>query len=109
MCTHHSTEREINMKQVDKTLKQASYWVYAAWTAPFVALTILLGEIILGMDTIAGATAVTVVVTFVATSVFWWWWAITKIVYMIKVTQKVEDNFERLKEELRQIRKDLTK
>jgi|TARA_A200000159_G_scaffold101407_1_gene94210 ABC-type uncharacterized transport system involved in gliding motility auxiliary subunit len=95
------------MKKVDKTLREASYWAYAAWTAPFVALAVLIGEILIGTDSILGATSIAVVVTFVTTSVFWWWWAITKIIYMIKTTSKVEENFAELKKELIKLNKDL--
>ena len=97
------------MKQIDKTLREASYWTYAAWTAPFVALTVLIGEILIGTDSILGATSIAVVVTFVTTSVFWWWWAITKIVYMMQMTSKVEENFNELKKELTKLNKDLNK
>lgn len=95
------------MKKIDKTLREASYWSYAAWTAPFVALTVLIGEILIGSDTILGATSIAVVVTFVTTSVFWWWWAITKIVYMIDMTTQVEQNFNQLKNEIGKLNKDL--
>lgn len=95
------------MKKIDKTLREASYWTYAAWTLPFVALTVLIGEILIGSDTILGATSIAVVVTFVTTSVFWWWWAITKIVYMIDMTTQVEQNFNELKSEISKLNEDL--
>jgi hypothetical protein len=88
-----------------ETERQARWWKWAAWTAPFVALAILLGEIILGIDT--QPTSFIIVVTFIATSVFWWWWAISKIVYMIKCSYRMEDNFEHIKKEIKQVRKDV--
>ena len=87
------------------TEKQAQYWRYAAWSAPFVALAILVGEILLGWKT--NTTALIVVTTFIATSVFWWWWAISKIVYMIKCSYKMERNFEELKNDFKEIKKDV--
>jgi len=87
------------------TEKQARWWKYAAWTLPFVALAILIGEELLGFDT--APTSLIIVVTFIATSVFWWWWAISKIVYMIKCSHKMESNFEELKDELKEIKKDV--
>jgi hypothetical protein len=87
------------------TEKQAKYWRYAAWTLPFVALAILIGEILLGFDT--APTSFIIVVTFIATSVFWWWWAISKIVYMIKCSHRIEGNFEELKDELKEIKRDV--
>ena len=97
------------MKKIDKTLREASYWAYAAWTAPFVALAVLIGEILIGTDSILGATSIAVVITFVTTSVFWWWWAITKIVYMVNMTTQVEQNFNQLKNEISKLNKDLNK
>jgi len=88
-----------------KTGQEAGYWAYAAWTAPFVALAILIGEELLGFDT--APTSLVIVITFIATSVFWWWWAISKIVYMIKCSYKMESNFEELKNEFKEIRKDV--
>lgn len=90
-----------------KTEKQARYWQYAAWTLPFVALTILLGEILIGYDTLIGITSITIIVTFVATSVFWWWWTISKIVYMMKGSEKIADEFLSIRQELREIKKDV--
>jgi len=87
------------------TEKQARWWKYAAWTLPFVALAILIGEELLGFDT--APTSLIIVVTFIATSVFWWWWAISKIVYMIKCSHRIESNFEELKDELKEIKKDV--
>ena len=89
------------------TEKQARWWRYAAWTAPFVALAIILGEILLGFDSLVNITSVSIVVIFITTSVFWWWWAISKIVTMMSTSERVEKNFELLKDELKEIKKDV--
>lgn len=89
------------------TEKQARWWRYAAWTAPFVALAIILGEILLGFDSLVNITSVSIVVIFITTSVFWWWWAISKIVVMMSTAERVEKNFESLKEEIQEIKKDV--
>jgi len=94
-------------KKIKDTLAQASYWAYAAWTLPFVALAVLTGEILIGHESWMGHTAITVVVTFIITSVFWWWWALSKIVFMIRATQQVEENFTELKSELTRLSIDL--
>jgi hypothetical protein len=52
------------MKNIEK---QARWWKYSAWTLPFVALAILIGEELLGFDT--APTSFVIVVTFIATSV----------------------------------------
>ena len=90
-----------------KTEKQARYWRYAAWTAPFAALAVILGEIFLGFDSLVNITSITIAVIFITTSVFWWWWAVSKIVYMVKTTERVESNFKDLLGELKEIKKDV--
>lgn len=87
--------------------KQARWWKYAAWTAPFVALAIIIGEILLGFDSIVNITSVSIMVIFVTTSVFWWWWAVSKIVYMVNCSKRIEENFHTLKEELKEIKHDV--
>ena len=93
-----------NMKNIEK---QARWWKYAAWTAPFVALAIIIGEQLLGFDNLVQSTSLVIIVTFIATSVFWWWWAISKIVYMIKSAERVEQNFDDFKKELLEIKRDV--
>lgn len=89
------------------TEQQAQYWRWAAWTSPFVALAIILGEILLGFNSIVNITSIIIVVIFITTSVFWWWWAISKIVHMMNAAERVEKNFEGIKEELKEIKRDV--
>ena len=86
---------------------QARYWRYAAWTAPFAALAIILGEIFLGFDSLVNITSIFIVTIFITVSVFWWWWAVSKIVHMMKSTERVEQNFKELLDELKEIKKDV--
>ena len=90
------------MKNIEQ---QARWWKYAAWTAPFVALAILVGEKLLGFET--QSTSLIILITFIATSVFWWWWAINKIVLMLRTAERVEDNFLEVKRELKEIKRDV--
>ena len=87
--------------------QQAKYWRYAAWTSPFAALAILLGEIFLGFDSVVNITSIMVTTIFITVSVFWWWWAISKIVYMLNAAERVEKNFESVKKELIEIKRDV--
>ena len=89
------------------TEQQAKYWRYAAWTSPFAALAIIIGEILLGFDSIVNITSIAITTIFITTSVFWWWWAVSKIVYMIECSKRVEKNFLELSRELKEIRKDV--
>lgn len=92
------------MKNIEQ---QARWWRYAAWTAPFVALSILIGEQLLGFESLIGITSTIIVTIFITTSVFWWWWAISKIVYMMNSAQRIENNFDELKNELKEIKRDV--
>ena len=87
--------------------QQAKYWRYAAWTSPFAALAILLGEIFLGFDSVVNITSIMVTTIFITVSIFWWWWAISKIVYMLNAAERVEKNFEGFKKELIEIKRDV--
>ena len=87
--------------------KQARYWRYAAWTAPFAALAIIVGEILLGFESLVNITTISIVVIFIITSVFWWWWAISKIVDMVKCSVRMEQNFDQLSKDLKEIKKDV--
>ena len=90
------------------TEQQAKYWRYAAWTSPFAALAILLGEIFLGFDSIVNITSIAITTIFITTSVFWWWWAVSKIVYMVKCAEKMEERFFHLKEDIVELKKDVS-
>lgn len=87
--------------------QQAKYWRYAAWTSPFAALAILLGEIFLGFNSVVNITSIMVTTIFITVSIFWWWWAISKIVYMMNAAERVEKNFESVKKELIEIKRDV--
>ena len=89
------------------TEQQAKYWRYAAWTSPFAALAIILGEILLGFDSLVNITSIIIVTVFITVSVFWWWWAISKIVHMVKTTEKTVQTFDEIKHELKEIKKDV--
>ena len=87
--------------------KQAQLWKYAAWTAPFTALTIILGQIFLGFDSLVNITSIIIVTVFITTSVFWWWWAVSKIVFMVRSAERVVQNFDKLSREIKEIKKDV--
>jgi len=89
------------------TEQQAKYWRYAAWTSPFAALAILLGEIFLGFDSIVNITSIIIMTIFITTSVFWWWWAVSKIVFMVQSAEQVVQNFDELSKEIKEIKKDV--
>lgn len=97
-------------KQIVKQAQtEATYWKYAAWTAPFVALTILILELWLGEPEFIQKTIKFITITFITVSVFWWWWAIHKIIVILESMERTSDNFEDVKKELRETRKSFTR
>ena len=85
----------------DKIKRQIRWWQYAAWTAPFVALAILIGEEILGYDYIRHKTAITITIIFISVSVFWWWWAVAKIKEIFECMKRNEETFNEVIQEIK--------
>lgn len=90
-----------------KTERQADLWRYAAWTAPFIALALIILSYYLGNDQIQNIVIIGIVSTFFAVSVFWWWWAIDKIYQIVKAFDKTDKSFDTVVTELQKIRKDI--
>lgn len=88
-----------------KDPQQIKWWKYAAWTLPFVALTILIGEILLGFDSYL--TAIIISTTFIASTVLWWWWAINKIAVMLSRSEKMQESFKTLSEDIKEVKRDV--
>lgn len=93
------------LKTANKTKTEARYWMWAAWTLPFLALGILIFEHYLGWETIYVKTLVIISITFFTTSVYWWWWALNKIIALMESFHRTEQHFEDIKTELKETRK----
>lgn len=91
-------------KLLNDTKKEISLWAYAAWTLPFVALTIVLIQDFFNLQTSLGITIGIIIVTFIAVSVFWWWWALRKIFLITVAMKHNEEGFEQVISELRKTR-----
>lgn len=96
------------LEQVRNASTQARLWAYAAWTLPFVALAIIAFENYIGWDSLITRTITIISVVFFAISVFWWWWALNKIVVLLQAAKRNEENFEEIKQGLRET-KDILK
>ena len=83
-------------------IKQARWWAYAAWTLPFVALALLVGFEYFNLDNLYDIIAITIIVVFFSVSVFWWWWAIDAIKKMFVLMKNTEENFNTVKETLKE-------
>lgn len=93
------------LNTANKAKTQAQYWMWAAWTLPFVALAILAFEYFLGWDSLISKTLVIISVTFFTVSVFWWWWALNKIVVLLESFNRTEQHFKDVKHEIKETRK----
>jgi hypothetical protein len=89
----------------NKAKTEARYWMWAAWTLPFVALAILVFEYYFGLESLYSKTLVIISVTFFTVSVFWWWWSINKIIVLLESFNRTEQHFQDVKHELRETRK----
>lgn len=90
----------------EKTKREASWWIRAAWTVPFTALSGLFFLHFIGWGDLYEQTLVVAATTFFTVSVYWWWWAIYKIVNIAELLRGTVENFEKVKQELRKFRRD---
>lgn len=88
-------------------LKEAKWWAFAAWTLPFMALSILMFEYWIGWDSFYAKSLVIVSVVFFSISVYWWWWAISRIIRLSEIHNKNLEGWEKVQQEIQELRKDL--
>jgi hypothetical protein len=92
------------IQAVKKSGQEASLWAYAAWTLPFVALSGIVFEHFVGLDSWINVSIVIITTTFFSISVFWWWWALNKVVVILAAAKQNEDRFNDVIHELRKTR-----
>lgn len=80
--------------------KEVSWWAYAAWTLPLVALGGLFFFELIGWDSIYEKLIVIGAIIFFSVSVFWWWWAIFKIRDIAQLMAASAEKFKQLQEDL---------
>lgn len=88
-------------------INESKWWMYAAGTLPFAALTGYVVGYIFDLNTFIECLTAGVVITFVSASVFWWWWAISRIKNVFLRLEKTTDNFKIVIDELRNIKKEI--
>lgn len=101
------------MNKQDHTLhstpKQVLLWAMAACTFPVVALAGLFLIHFIGWDTMYEQALVLSATIFFTAAVFWWWWVIYKISAFSQLLVKSNENFDIIKQELLEIKKDIRK
>ena len=88
-------------------IKESKWWMYAAGTLPFVALTGYVVGYFFDLDTLLECLTAGVIITFVGASVFWWWWAINRIKTVFEKLEATTDNFKIVVDELKEIKKEI--
>ena len=90
----------------EKTKREVAWWIRAAWTLPFVALSALFFLYFIGWGNIYEQLLVVTATLFFGISVYWWWWAIFKIVNIADLLRRTVENFDTVKQELKKFKKD---
>ena len=90
-----------------KTQKQIELWKKLATIAAFTALGLLLFGYWIGTETIVKCVAVLITSLLFACSVVWWYWALNQIGLFAKYISSLKDVIRELKDDLKNIRKDL--
>jgi len=93
-----------NLKE--RTEEEIAWWKIAGRTAPFVAMAGMGICYLLAEHLIAFYIGL-VVLIWIFVSVAWWWWAIEKILKVTRMMFDTSVKFEQVKEELRDIKKDV--
>lgn len=94
---------------VQNTENEVSLWVLAARTLPFVALAGLFFIHFIGWDKMYNQALTIGAVIFFGGAVFWWWWAIYKISAFARLLKQTVDNFQIIREEITNLKKDIHK
>jgi len=94
-------------EQAKNTIIQTNYWKFAASSVPIVALGAIFFVYFIGWEDLFDKLVTIGSISFFAIAVFWWWWAISKIVEMMSRSHRMEDNFDDLKKELKEIKRDV--
>jgi len=93
-----------NLKE--RTEEEIAWWKIAGRTAPFIAMAGM-GICYLLAEHLIVFYIGLVVLIWIFVSVAWWWWAIEKILKVTRMMFDTSVKFEQVKEELRDIKKDV--
>lgn len=88
-------------------IKESKWWMYAAGTLPFAALTGVLIGYYFNLETALECFMAAVVITFISASVFWWWWAISRIKTVFLKLETTNENFAKVVQELKEIKREI--
>ena len=90
-----------------KIQRETTIWTLAAWTLPFVALGLLVGVDIIGLEDLKGKITLGISITFFSVSVFWWWWVIQKIQDVYHYMEETRQSFLSIKDDIKEIKEDV--
>ena len=91
----------------DKTKLEIQRWLNAATMAAFTALALFVSAYWIGTETWIQCVAILITTTAIVTGVLWWYWAIKQIANFSKYMSGIGDSVKELKDDLKDIRKDM--
>ena len=89
-----------------QTLK---WWIYGAVSVPSVCLMIVFITYYVGWDDWLHTIMSLILVGFTSVCVYWWWFIIFKLKWFYDFFEETEKNFMDIKQEIKNIKKSLTK
>jgi len=91
----------------NKAIKEIKIWAWFAAVAPLVGLSVLFFIWFFDFNnSYERALTIGFIIMF-TTAIIWWWWAIHKIAQITEVMYGAMSNFNEVKKEIEQIRKDI--
>ena len=88
-----------------KIQRQVTYWKYAAWTLPFLAVFLLMSADLIGFEDYRRNVICAIIFTFLCICVFWWWWCVDKIKIIFAYQRANELTFAEVLKEIRETKK----
>lgn len=85
--------------------QEIKIWRNIGYTAPFVAVALLLGVLLLENATVLDITICAVIISFFSVAVFWWWWAMDTLKHLIKNNNNTSERLQDIKQDISWIRK----
>lgn len=91
----------------EKTNQEVRWWMWAAWTLPFVALAGIFFLEVIGWGSWIEKAVILGATIFFAIAVYWWWWAIYKMSTISDLLVHTATNIKGVGREIRQLKEDL--
>ncbi len=101
--------RQKAYKLKKKTEREVKWWSYAAWTAPFTALSAIFFAEMLGWQETTHKILITTGTLFLTVVTYWWWWAIYKVSYMASMLVETAKELKDISKEMHELNSEMHK